>query len=122
MRMFTTDGFRGEALPVSSHEIKPSASVSSQEFGEFGRHDVANAVRIYLEAFGPFDSPDDCDRVCSWRPDETVLAYLSRMSGYVMTNMLPESIAELEFAKFGRNHFAHHYLCPIVRVIEKDPS
>lgn len=102
MRMFTTDGFRGTALPVPTAEVRSKPDISSSEFGEFGRHDVACAVRIYLEAFGPFESPDDCDRVCAWRPDETVLAYLSRMSGYVMANMLPESMAELEHRGFGR--------------------
>ncbi len=122
MRMFTTDGFKGTALPVPASEVRHNPDISSLEFGEFGRHDVSSATRIYMEAFGPFDNPDDCDRVCAWRPDETVLSYLARMNGYVIANMLPESMAEVEHARFGRHMFMHHYLCPVVRVIEREPS
>jgi hypothetical protein len=90
--MFSDTEYDGIAFPQtllrddSTGEIRVHGEVT-KEFGDFGRSDVASSAKVFVESLGPFENEEETSIMCGWRPNETMLDYISRINGYVALRM-----------------------------------
>lgn len=74
------------------------------EFGEFGRQEVAECARMFVEAFGPFESSDESAFLCGWRANETMLEYLQRVNGYLSLSMQRQALNTMVDKPVDKNY------------------
>lgn len=66
----------------------------TDEIRSVGRGDVASAVAMFLESFGPFGSQDENAFMCGWRENENILDYLQRINGYLLGSLSKDRLGE----------------------------